>query len=207
MWRSCVVVGTSLQCMELFLMNLISICRRQKIVKKPRSSSSCCRSHTLQAAAMVTSAEGVAIPSPPSPSLNSVEAACDDWDNNNNSNMVSFNPVEIMSNIAAAAAATTMNLDIEIDEIPAPAAEDDNNLDIFQTTTTTTTTTRDDADQTQQQQLCPSSTGQKSEEQSLIITTTGDEDECIRSSPSWATIITKECQSLQFFNLLYVQSR
>ncbi len=149
-------------------------------MKKPRSSSSCCRSRTLQAAAMVTSAEGVAIPSPPSPSLNSVEAACDDWDNNN-SNRVSFNPVEIMSNIAAA---TTMNLDVEIDEIPAPAAEDDNNLDIFQTTTTTTT--KDDADQAQQQQqLCPSSTGQKPEEQSLIITTTGDKDECIiRSSPS-----------------------
>lgn len=150
-------------------------------MKKPRSSSSCCRSRTLQAAAMVTSAEGVAIPSAPSPSLNFVEAACDDWDNNNNSNMVSFNPVEIMSNIAAAAAATTtMNLDVEIDEIPAPAGEDDNNLDIFQTTTTT----KDDADQAQQQQLCPSSTGQKPEEQSLITTTTGNKDECIiRSSP------------------------
>jgi hypothetical protein len=162
--------------MEYVFMNLISICRRQKIVKKPRSSGSCCRSRTLQAAAMVTSAEGVAIPSSPSPSLNSVEATCDDWDNNNNSNMVSFNPVEIMSNIAAAAATTTMNLDVEIDEIPAPAAEDDNNLEIFQTTTTTTTT-KDDANQTQQQQLCPSSTGQKPKEQSLIITTTGDEDE------------------------------
>ncbi len=149
-------------------------------MKKPRSSSSCCRSRTLQAAAMVTSDEGVAIPSPPSPSLNSVEAACDDWDNNNNSNVVSFNPVEIMSNIAAAA--TSMNLDVEIDEIPAPVAEDDNNLDIFQINTTTTT--KDDADQTQQQQLCPSSTGQRPQEQSLIITTTGDEDECIRSSPS-----------------------
>lgn len=152
-------------------------------MKKPRSSSSCCRSRTLQAAAMVTSAEGVAIPSPPSPSLNSVEAACDDWDNHN-SNRVSFDPVEIMSNIAAAAA-TTMNLDVEINEIPAPAAEDDNNLDIFQTTATTTTT-KDDADQAQQQQqLCPSSTGQKPKEQSLIITTTGDKDECIiTSSPS-----------------------
>jgi hypothetical protein len=85
-----------------------------------------------------------------------------------------------MSNIAAAA--TSMNLDVEIDEIPAPVAEDDNNLDIFQINTTTTT--KDDADQTQQQQLCPSSTGQRPEEQSLIITTTGDEDECIRSSPS-----------------------